>query len=1250
MNYTLPEHKNKIKIEQNLIDIPHKSVLFSDSYQQLEIIKIPSLDIKDKELHLLLDTGADISLLKECILLQNNLKLNKTCIIELKGISKEPVFTKGVCNIPIKLNNNKAITHPFHIVPDSIPIKSDGLLGRDFLQKYKAKINYEDGVINFEDNFFKILPSEATTIIPARCQIIVPALANLSSSEGIVVSKQLSEHLYLGSSLTKVQNYKCLVSILNISNEAQTIHTPRVNVEPISFNEYEFIETYNYDIIDRFAKIRKEINLDQLNEEETNSVLDICRDFNDIFYLEGDKLTSTNTIKHTIPTESNKGPINVKPYRLPFKHKEIINEQTEQMLKDGVISASDSPWNSPLLVVPKKSDPLSPKFRVCVDFRKLNEITIGNAYPLPNIAEILDQLGKSHYFTTLDLTSGFHQVEMDEKDKNKTAFSTNTGHYVYNRMPFGLKGAPATFQRLMNTVLSGLNGMKCFIYLDDIVIYANNLNEHNDRLIEVFQRFRQHNLKLQPSKCQFLRKECLYLGHIITENGIKPDPSKIQCVTNFPQPKNPKDIKSFLGLVGYYRKFIKNFAKIAKPLTELLKKDSVFNWGIKCENSFQILKDSITFPPVLQYPDFTKEFIITTDASNFAVGAILSQGKVNHDRPIAFASRTLNKAEQNYSTSEKELTAIVWAVKHFRPYIFGTRFKIVTDHKPLLYIFNIKDPGSRLTRFRIKLEEYDYEIIYKAGKINTNADALSRIVSTTNVNSIITNYDNFKTHLESHIIINSKVKEKNTNLFETPQLIPIVLFLPKLFNKNDFKILEKNKQINTFLEHYDNTNPLDMPSVFQYQQNNCNIFLLTDNENTFSDINYENIWSCLLTLRNIISNEKTELSFIKYHYNSLVKWEIVLPMIRYIFKDLYSEITIFNNSLINPSDAEKVVLLNENHNCPLGGHQGSSRTYKKLSQLYTWKGMKKDIKEFIKKCELCQKNKQSRKTKMPMVITTTASKPFEKCFLDIVGPLPETENGHKYILTFQDDLTKYIINIPMRNQEAVTVAHHFVTNIICIYGIPDMLVTDQGSNFLSDIFKSTCKFLKIKKIQTTSYHPESNGALERSHKVLEEYLRHFIKTSQTDWDNWIPYATFTYNTTPHTATQFSPFELLFGHIPTLPTSVKQPPKVNYTYDDFINNLKQKMQHSNQLAKENLLKCKNISKNNYDKNSYTRIFEIGDKVLLYDESVRRGRSKKLSALWIGPYTIIKKISDVNYTIQKGKNKQTIHANRLKYFYY
>jgi hypothetical protein len=329
------------------------------------------------------------------------------------------------------------------------------------------------------------------------------------------------------------------------------------------------------------------------------------------------------------------------------------------------------------------------------------------------------------------MVMGYHQIEVAEQDRAKKAFSTKEGHWEYKRLPFGLKTAPATFQRMMNVVLSGLTGSRCFVFLDDIVVYARSLAEHDSKLREVFDRLRENNLKLKPEKCEFLRKEISYLGHVISENGVLPERTKTKVIEEYPTPQTVKQLRRFLGLMSYYRRFVQNFSHLAAPLHRLLKKDVAYEWTSEHEQAFQTLKGKLITPPILKYPDFDQPFILTTDASGEGLGAVLSQGEITKDRPVAFASRTLNQAEKNYSVTEKELLAIVWGMRYFRPYLYGRKFTVVTDHKPLTWIMNVKDPGSRLLRWRIKLEEYDYDVVYRKGALNTNADALSRVNSLT---------------------------------------------------------------------------------------------------------------------------------------------------------------------------------------------------------------------------------------------------------------------------------------------------------------------------------------------------------------------------------------------------------------------------------------------------------------------------------------------------------------------------------------
>ena len=336
-------------------------------------------------------------------------------------------------------------------------------------------------------------------------------------------------------------------------------------------------------------------------------------------------------------------------------------------------------------------------------------------------------MADTKYFSKIDLFSGFWQVEIEEKDKEKTSFCTPFGSYEYNRMAFGLVGAPSTYQRLMDGILSGLKGISCFVYLDDIIIFSSNIMEHANRLSEVLQRLRDANLKAHPLKCSFAVDSIEYLGHIVTKDGVLPDPAKIKAIREFPTPNTPTQVRSFLGLVGYYRRHISNFAKIAKPLTDLTRKDKTFEWKEEQQQAFNILRKALCTEAILKYPDFKRSFILATDASGVALGAVLSQKHGEIEHPIAYASRVLNKAEQSYSVTERELLALVWATKYFRCYLYGRKFTAITDHAALKWLLSLKDPSSRLLRWTLRLSEFEFDVQYKPGKKHNNADALSRV-------------------------------------------------------------------------------------------------------------------------------------------------------------------------------------------------------------------------------------------------------------------------------------------------------------------------------------------------------------------------------------------------------------------------------------------------------------------------------------------------------------------------------------------
>lgn len=1396
----------------------------------------------------MVDTGASASLIKACKLTPDT-KFNSKEKLTLLGLSpNNPVKTIGTCNIPLE-NESNAFMVKFHILNEATNVPYDGLLGKDFFQNESAVIDYDNQTLLLKSlsTPLKLLSenskSTQKTVVNDNCYafklnprsetLVEIPIENFDIREGILPEVEFQKGVYLSKAIVNVnENNKAFASILNTRIVEQEIIIKPVTLEPLPNNSFIFsiIQDTN-NLTNRLELLRNNLRLEHLNQEERNSIINICKTYSDLFYLPDDQLTHTSTLEHEINL-TNPTPINTKSYRYPEIHKQEVNKQIDKMLKQGIIKPSISPWSAPLWVVPKKLDASKvQKWRLVIDYRRLNDVTIGDAFPLPQIDEILDQLGHSKYFSTLDLASGFHQIPVKDSDQQKTAFTTPLGHYEFTRMPFGLKNAPSTFQRLMNSVLSGLQGLQCFVYLDDVVIYASSLEEHTLKLKTIFDRLRLNNLKLQPDKCEFLKREVSYLGHVISEQGVQPNPEKVNAIKNYPVPKDAKMIKQFLGLVGYYRRFIKNFAKIAKPLTNLLKKEIPFSWTNEHQTSFDTFRNILLTSPILSYPDFSKEFILTTDASNFAIGAILSQGKLGSDLPIAYASRTLNNSEQNFSTTEKELLAIVWSVKHFRPYLYGRTFTIVTDHKPLTWLFNCKDPGSRLVRWRLKLAEYDYKIEYKAGKLNSNADALSRIEikepqfrdisQSSNTTSSYQEFVKSKGKFPSNI----NITEVDKNLFkisedyslahcvsadlkcskgiaiefrnrygeldrlrsQPPHLHEIVylkqnnryifymitknmyfnkptyedvfitlsnlkqiciekgiskLAMPKiacgLDNLNwleiksmihyifrDSKIIiklcsnhqnkttgditkannpipitvvRKDDHFQNFIEfHYktlnipridtlpfdnfkhfpnalfyskdlDNNNfladtlkecyddvknlqePDDLHSIIELKTNSKTSYLCIYKQFHFSKTDYKDVFYCLRNLRTkLIHNNHSGNIYIQdvSINNKNIKREMFFEMIYYIFKDTSYKPVILVRQRIKPKTKEEIVkILEDNHDSKLSGHSGFTRTYKRIKELYKWDSMKKDIKNYIKRCPSCQINKTNFKpTKAPMEITTTSNQPFERLAIDIVGPLPQTINNNRFILTMQDDLTKYSYAVAIPNHESRTVAEQ-LSKFITLFGIPKVFLSDQGTDFTSQLIKDLTKLFKTKHLLSSPYHPQTNGALERSHLTLKDYLKHYLNDKQSNWDELISFAMFAYNTHVHRSTGHTPYETLFGHKPYLPNTITEEPSITYSYDDYITNLKQKLNTTQKIARENIIQSKETSKRYYDHKLNPHKYKVNDLVYILNKQNIPNLNKKLSPNYIGPFEIVKVFQNNTVQVKKGRKFITYHTNLLK----
>lgn len=983
----------------------------------------------------------------------------------------------------------------------------DGLLGLDLLTAWDSNIDLKNKILTTRSAQIPLQIYDSRNvnlyedIIPAHSSKLVRLPIN-SQDGDVIVQNQIICTCIVTDCLTSVKNNRGWVEIHNDSPNDIIFSMDRpVSAEMLNV-ECERVEHLS----DRATEVLSRLRTDHLNPEELANLQTLCARYADVFYIEGEPLTFTNKIKHRIKTV-DEFPVYTKSYRYPYVHRQEVKDQIAKMLDQNIIRPSDSAWSSPIWVVPKKGDASGKtKWRIVVDFRKVNEKTIDDKYPIPNITDVLDKLGKCQYFTTLDLASGFHQVEMDPADIPKTAFTVENGHYEFLRMPMGLKNSPSTFQRVMDNVLKDLQNNICLVYLDDIIVFSTSLQEMMVNLEKVFTRLRESNFKIQMDKSEFLKLETNFLGHVICRDGVKPNPDKIKAIQNYPIPKTPTEIKRFLGLLGYYRKFIPDFARLTKPLTQCLKKGSKIVLDQNYNNCFEHCKRLLTNDPILQYPDFTREFILTTDASNVAIGAVLSQGTIGSDKPIAYASRTLNSSELNYSTIEKELLAIVWATKYFRPYLFGRKFKIITDHKPLQWVMSLKEPNSRLTRWRLKLSEYDFSVIYKQGKCNTNADALSRIeINNEEISSIVVNpseksnpLDDSRTLTASEIADESRTITVHTDA-ENPILeVPITDDPLNRFTKQIVFTVVGDIKGRTVV-----TKPFDTHTRTSIQ---------------LSESNLEQ--DVINAIREYV-HPKIKTGLLINPYEAMYK---IIPIIQSTFKNSAMNMMLVKKELENVREYLRQQEIISKYHDGKTNHRGINECYLALSHKYYWPKMREHVTKFINECTICGQAKYDRNPVKPQFrVVPPASKPFELVHMDLL-----TIQGEKF-LTIVDAFSKYAQAYYLRDGTAISVVQALLT--YCTHhGMPFTLVTDNGPEFVNQLMAEFVRLHKIQHHRIAPHTPNENGIVERFHSTILEHLRILkLEHKGEATINLMPYAILAYNNSIHSFTKCKPIEVITGH-------------------------------------------------------------------------------------------------------------------------
>lgn len=925
---------------------------------------------------------------------------------------------------------------------------------------------------------------------------------------------------------------------------------------------------------------------EHLSTPQQEQLQRLLGEFMDIFAAREEDCTRTALVQHHIDT-GPAAPIRLRPHRLPLAKRQAAEEMIREMAANGIIEPSDSPWAAPMVMVRKKTG----AWRPCVDFRRLNAVTRKDSYPLPRIDDALDYVAGSCWFSSLDLRSGYWQVELAAEARPKTAFTIGQGLWQFKVMPFGLCNAPATFERLMERVLKDIPRTRCVVYLDDLLVHARDFDQAVHNLREVLTAIRSAGLRLNPAKCNLLTRQTQFLGHVVSESGVATDPTKVAAVRDWPPPTNITELRSFLGLASYYRRFVRDFATIASPLHQLTNKGRRFGWSEDCAVAFRQLKAALIDAPVLAYPDPNQPFLVDTDASNVGVGAVLSQRGENGERVVAYYSCSLSRPERNYCVTRRELLAVVLAVRHFRPYLLGTRFTLRTDHASLTWMLNFRQPEGQVARWLEILQEYDFEVQHRPGRQHANADALSRR--------------------------------------------PCFADECRYCSRQEERCLEPSSAAVRPGDTRGDGEPFTTEQLRQQQANDQVLMKVRGwlEAQTCPD------WPA-------VSSQGPEIKTLHSQWGSLELHDGV------IYRRWQAPGGGIDRLQLLVPHALRPEVLRWVHGAAGAGHFGNSKTVRRLRQRFYWPGCRQDTEMYVHCCDICTAQKgPSQRSHAPLQQYLVGA-PMERIGVDILGPFPITDAGNRFVLVAMDYFTKWPEAYAVPDQSASTTAQRLVDEMFARFGVPDELHSDQGRNFESRLFSEVCQRLGVKKTRTTPLHPQSDGLVERFNRTLATQLAILTSQHQRDWDQHLPLVLWAYRTAVQESSQCTPAALMFGRELRTPVDLVfgSPPEPEITGGpelDYFRKLKERLSTVHQMAREALRDAGARQKRAYDARAHGPTIGPGDKVWVFCPQRKRGLSPKLTHHWQGPGEVLDKISEVVFRVRMpGRGRRVVlHKDRL-----
>ena len=824
-----------------------------------------------------------------------------------------------------------------------------------------------------------------------------------------------------------------------------------------------------------------------------------------------------------------------------------------QLEKEGVVQRSSSPWSSPLHMV-KKADG---SWRPCGDYRRLNMVTVPDAYPLPNMLDFQQHAAGCTVFSKIDLRKGYHQVPVAPEDVQKTAIATPFGLFEYRRMPFGLRNAGNTFQRHMDRAMAELKG--CFVYLDDILVASRTDEEHAQQLHHVFQRLRQQGLVINAAKCCFGVSTLDFLGHRVSAAGVVPLPSYVEAVTNFPPPSTVKQLQQFLGLVNFYRRFLPGAAETLRPLTSCLKGlhkgTDPLDWSDDMAGSFQRIKSALAAAARLAHPADGAKISLAVDASATHIGAALQQKRAGQAawEPLGFFSKKLSPAQVKYSAFDRELLACAAGIRHFRFLLEGRDFMVLTDHKPLTHAINrTSDPWTpRQCRQLAYVAEYTSDIRHIKGASNVVADTLSRPPPPS----------------QPALPSSSPARLHPEAAHEAPAA-----------GCGPTGVLPHKSIVAAVLP---------LPIVPDAAQLAADQLLCPETLATAA--------SSSLSVRSVAVGDT---------------------------KLLCDDSRGVNRPLVPAAHRRRI--FEAAHSL---AHPGIRASQRLISARWVWKGSAADVARWCRDCQQCQRGKVTKQPAAAVQPIAVPERRFSHLHVDLVGPLPTSQDGYRYLLTAIDRSTRWLEAVPLKDMETASCTEALAAQWIARFGVPAAVTTDRGAQFTSAAWATWCTGLGVDHIKTTSYHPQSNGMVERSHRQLKDALRSRLATN--DWPLHLPWVLLGLRAAPKEDCNLSSAELVFGSPLSLPGQLLTSPEPPVA--DFLRRLR------NQPPPPPTRPL-----------SYAAVASTPPASLMSARYVyvrRGGLIPPLSPLYVGPYAVLA-AGGKFFKLAVGDKTETVSIDRLK----